>query len=304
MSGYLPDDVLGRLQRNLDLPDLSATDYDLLEEIGPAGTAVVYAARDRQLGREVALKVFNSPQTSAADAHKMLEQARILARLDHPGIAPVYAAGVLPDGRVFYAMKLARGTRLDEYVLHKPGLPETLRLFVRISEPVAFAHARGIVHRDLRPHNIIVGEYGEVLVLDWRIAGEACCASHSVIAGTAEFMAPEQAAGDPVGPEADVYSLGRLLEWMVQPSSTGEAIPRPIRSILRYATAAQPQERYANAEDLTADVNRFLNGYPVLAHKDNLWERTMSVVERNRYWLALLLAYLVMRTLMFLFTRF
>ena len=301
MSGFLPDNLLGRLQRNLDVPDLTGTDFVLGQEIGRGGMGVVYSAKDLRLDREVALKVMNAAQP---DVELMVQEARILARLDHPGIAPVYMAGVLPDGRVYYAMKLVHGTRLDDYVLHKPGLPECLRLFERICEPVAFAHARGIVHRDLKPQNIMVGEFGEVLVIDWGIARQKSEEPDPLIAGTKDFMAPEQASGGAVGLEADVYSLGKILALLVQPSLTGEPVPRAVRSILKYATAAKPEERYANAEDLSADVNRFLNGYPVLAHKENVWEKSLRVLGRNRTWVALLAAYLIMRILIFFFSRF
>jgi serine/threonine protein kinase len=120
---------------------------------------VVYLAEDRELGRRVALKVLNRTG---------LEEARMLASLEHPGIVPVYDSGTMPDGRVYYAMRLIDGVRLDQY---RDALPGLLRVFERICETVAFAHARGVAHRDLKPQNIMIGKFGEVLVLDWGVPG-------------------------------------------------------------------------------------------------------------------------------------
>jgi serine/threonine protein kinase len=134
----------------------------------------VYRARDRDLGREVALKVVAAPATGWVDAPeaRLLAEARILARLEHPGLVPVHDLGTLPDGRVFYAMKRVRGRRLDAYARERRagGRGELLRVFERICETVAFAHAHGVIHRDLKPENVMVGSFGEVLVLDWGLA--------------------------------------------------------------------------------------------------------------------------------------
>src|ERR1700733_7157347 len=151
----LSDRVLVRLKAAAQLPDLSGTRYGLIEEIGRGGMGVVYLAEDAELGRRVAIKVLEDGR-----------EARVLASLEHPGIVPVHEAGVLPDGRSYYAMKLMRGTRLDAFLEKTTHLPDRLRVFQRICEPVAFAHARGVVHHDLKPANIMVGEFGEVLVMD------------------------------------------------------------------------------------------------------------------------------------------
>src|SRR6185503_10162198 len=97
-------------------------------------------------------------------------EARLLARLEHPNLVPVHDAGTLPDGRVFYVMKLVRGKRLDVWMRTSPGRTTSLRLFGKVCEAMAFAHAHGVVHRDLKPENIMVGAFGEALVMDWGVA--------------------------------------------------------------------------------------------------------------------------------------
>jgi eukaryotic-like serine/threonine-protein kinase len=167
MNG-ISDAALHHLREVADEPDLSGTPYEIVETLGRGGMGTVYLARDRRLDREVALKVVQLPEGSG-DLERLLREARVLARLEHPGIVPVHDAGLLPDGRAFYAMKRVRGRRLDEYARTAP-LPERLRAFERICEAVAFAHAHGVIHRDLKPENVMVGPFGEVLVMDWGVA--------------------------------------------------------------------------------------------------------------------------------------
>lgn len=236
---------------------------------------VVYAAEDAELGRKVAIKVL--------DGNYIHEQeARVLASLEHPGIVPVHEAGTLPDGRCYYAMKLVRGVRLDAYLQKTPHLPERLRMFQRVCEPVAFAHSRGVVHRDLKPSNIMVGEFGEVLVMDWGAPGM----------GTPAFMAPEQAAGDPVDGRADVFALGRILEILVSAESR---VPKPLASICRCATAGDRALRYGGPAELAADIAAYLDHLPVSAHRESMGERLLRFSSRNRNVLVLVAAYLAMR---------
>jgi serine/threonine protein kinase len=312
---YLPDKVIDHLREAVVQPDFSATRYELLGEIGRGGMGTVYVGRDKQLDRRVALKVLNIHDPNGHAAERMAEEARVLASLEHPGIVPIHDLGTLPDGRIFYAMKLVDGTRLDAYSKTGATLSERLRVFARICETVSFAHARGIIHRDIKPENIMVGQFGEVLVLDWGVAkiagigrehsspgsaGRSHTASGTVI-GTPGYMAPEQAAGlsDQVDERSDVFSLGMTLEALVTPPE----VPKRLRAIWGKAASSDRSTRYATALELSADVERFLAAEPVLAYRETVLERLGRVAARHQTLVLLVVAYLVMRILLFFFTR-
>ncbi len=245
----LSDAALARLTEVARAAEpLDVARYELLDELGRGGMGVVWRARDRDLGREVALKLLegpgaHDPAARAELAERLLREARVLARLEHPGVVPVHDAGRLPDGRVYYAMKRVQGRRLDDEVRAGRPLAERLRIFERLCEAVAFAHSQGVLHRDLKPENVMVGAFGEVLVLDWGVArasdaaeaGPAAVApsqppgtAHGTVLGTPGYMAPEQARGDVEGLDAraDVYALGGVLYFMLTgraPGATGAA---------------------------------------------------------------------------------
>ena len=168
---WLSDRTVAHLKHVAEWPDLVETKYGVLGEIGRGGMGTIYLAEDRVLGRRVALKVVSTGASDPAAAARMLREARVIARLEHPGIVPVHDAGTLPDGRMFYAMKRVDGRRLDEVALDGgASLPDRLRVFQKVCEAVAFAHAHGVIHRDLKPENVMVGPFGEVLVMDWGVA--------------------------------------------------------------------------------------------------------------------------------------
>jgi serine/threonine protein kinase len=328
---FVSDRVLDHLRRVSDEPDLAGTRYKLGREIGRGGMGAVYLVEDTELGREVALKVSTATGSSALGA-RLRNEARVIAALEHPGIVPVHDAGVLPDGRVFYAMKLVRGERLDRW--SKTAEPRAaLRLFQRICEAVAFAHAHGVVHRDLKPENVMVGEFGEALVMDWGLAKLVESAETSpdadgephgtdtaagAVLGTPAFMSPEQARGDAIDRSADVFALGAVLYFLLAGRApySGESaqavldaarageparvrsiadVPRPLASICEKAMARDPRARYSSAKALAADVEAFLDQRPVSAHRESAIEIAARFASRHRVVLSLLLVYLVVR---------
>ena len=249
MSG-LSDAAVTRLRTLGRWPAFESGRYSVIEEIGRGGMGTVYLAMDDELGREVAIKIPNA--LASADLERRLQrEARVLATLEHPGIVPIHDIGRLADGRLFYVMKRVKGRTLRQHLPEVSDRAERLRLFERILEPVAFAHAQGFIHRDLTPGNIMVGRFGEVMVMDWGIAKAVVSRQSSVLGhessvgsrqsgvvshessvgnraavegGTAEgvavgtigFMAPEQAggAGEAVDQRADVYGLGAILFFL------------------------------------------------------------------------------------------
>jgi serine/threonine protein kinase len=225
----------------------------------------------------------------AASADPLASEARILARLEHPGIVPVHDFGELPDGRLFYAMKRVRGERLDRWLAAGAGIAGRLAVFLRVCDAVAFAHAHGIVHCDLKPENVMVGEFGEVLVLDWGIANQT-------LAGTPPFMAPEQTqAGGAIDPRTDVYALGALLETM--------SGARAVAAIAEKAKAIDPAARYQTVASLAAEVNRFLAGGAVEAHRERLVDRLARIWRRYKLPIVLVATYLVVRLLLIWLAR-
>lgn len=336
----LSDAALRHLQRTLDVPDAGER-YAVLGEIGRGGMGAVYRAMDHVLGREVALKVLafhaDGPLTD-----RLSREARVLARLEHPGIVAVHDVGVLSDGRPFYVMRLVRGTNLAQHAAGR-GRGELLRLFLQVCDAVAFAHARGVIHRDLTPRNVMIGEYGEVLVVDWGVArvlggaGDEEPERHErstsdrsvapdgarevqvtvpdaplapdartrdgVIVGTPGYMPPEQAAGG----SRDVDQRGDVfgLGAILRDllTASGSAVPRPLAAIAARATAPLAADRYPSAVALAADVRRWLDAEPVEAYRENAWERAARFYGRNRALILLLLTYAVVRVTILLWRR-
>lgn len=356
---FLPDHVVARLQTGMQTPDLSGTRYRALELLGYGGMGAVWLAQDSILQRPVALKVLAAENSSADLTARLMQEAIVLARLEHPGIVPVHDAGTLPDGRTFYCMKHVEGQTLERYAPRLP-LRERLRLFQRIAEPLAFAHSRGIIHRDLKPANVMIGAFGEVLIMDWGLAkvmgvagaspathevsghaidaievsstakqnpghtmnaievppetkqvsghAPANATAHGTILGTPGYMAPEQECGevDLIDQRTDVFALGAILKYLLQEppgSPHTEAYARPLQAICVKAMSTEMSARFASVQDLAADVGRYLDGMPVTAYRENIFERTARLISRNRVAVVLVLAYLFMRLLFILFSR-
>ena len=265
MSGHFDDTTVDRLCQLVRDDAPADSRYQIAEQIGQGGMGTVYRAEDLALGRPVAMKVLRDGGMSADSMDRILREARVIARLEHPGIVPVHDAGRLPDGRVYYIMKLVNGRRLDEYADSSATLHERLRVFERVCETVAFAHARGVIHRDLKPQNVMVGEFGEVLVLDWGVAkvtreligqspvgvpdlcdskADARETAHGTILGTPAYMPPEQARGEieQIDERSDVFALGGVLHFLL----TG----KPPRTASSYAAAEHalvpPRQRNRN----------------------------------------------------------
>lgn len=293
--------------------------YAVGEELGRGGMAIVLRAHDTRLDREVAVKILAVDDPTGEIARRMQREARILGALEHPGMIPVHDVGVLDDGRIWLAMKRVEGERLDHRLASIDSLNERLRLFLRVCEPVAFAHEQGIVHRDLKPSNVMVGRFGEVLVLDWGVAhlpGDTISVSSDAptligraddatvagtVLGTPGWMAPEQARGQSVDARADVFSLGRILDGIL--AADGNPVPRALRAVVERATSEDPAARYPGAGALSEDVARWLDRGSTAAHREGPWEVALRWLRRYRAAVLLVVGYVTIRFLVYFLAR-
>ncbi|MCB9763160.1 MAG: SUMF1/EgtB/PvdO family nonheme iron enzyme [Alphaproteobacteria bacterium] len=261
--------------------------------LGQGGMGQVRRVLDRTLDRTTAMKVLPA-DSPARRVDRFLAEARITARLQHPGIVPVHELGWLPDGRAYYTMREVRGRTLGQVIRehHREGgrsrwtlrrLVEALR---RAADAVAYAHSEGVLHRDLKPANIMVGRYGEVQVVDWGLAqrmDEPAPAGQAV--GTPAYMAPEQAMGHGarVGPSTDVYALGavlfeiltgaapftgqdaleirdRVMRGLREPWPEDTTTPSELQELCARAMRFEPAARYPDAAAFSEALDAWLEG--------------------------------------------
>jgi serine/threonine-protein kinase len=254
--------------------------YHVLEEVGQGGMGVVYRVYDPQLDRELAIKVLAEHFRGNAElTRRFLAEARVTGRLQHPGIVPVHETGTLADGVPFFAMKLVEGCTLSRLLKERPT-PDHDRLrffkiFEQICLTIAFAHARSVIHRDLKPHNIMVGAFGEVQVMDWGLSKELNSAGPTsrgvatephllgdssevtvvgAVMGTPAYMAPEQARGEIVrlDARADVFGLGSILCEILTGKPAFAATDS--REAFRQASRADLVDAWKRLDQCTADA--------------------------------------------------
>lgn len=288
------------LEGNFDELTLIAYDnYARGHEIGRGGMGQIVHARDRRLGRAVAIKELIDPRLRGRFEH----EARLTARLQHPAIVTIYEAGRWPSGDPFYAMKYVAGRPLDQVIARLGTVDERLTLLANLTivvEAIAYAHSEGVVHRDLKPHNILVGPFGETVVIDWGLAKDLRSATgpEAVVrgddreltqagAGTPAYMAPEQARGEPPDERVDVYALGATLHHVLAGDRPDlrplpEATPRDLRAIVAKAMAEQPADRYPTATELAGELRRFQDGQLVAAHRYTASELVQRWIRRHR----------------------
>ncbi|MFO1500752.1 MAG: protein kinase [Verrucomicrobiota bacterium] len=287
-------------------------DYELIEELARGGMGIVYRARQVSLQRPVAVKMILAGQLATAESVARFQfEAQAAAVLDHPNIVPIYEVGEL-DGSNFFSMRLIVGQTLGKALAGKP-LPfdRAARLMATVARAIQHAHERGVLHRDLKPGNIMLDAAGEPHITDFGLAKiaetERGLTRSQMALGTPAYMPPEQAAGrvKEITTAADIYGLGAVLfETLTgQPPFAGEtpmaiarrviedeapspaalnpAVPLDLATIALKCLEKEPHRRYASATALADDLERWLRHEPIEAHSASSWERVRKWVKRK-----------------------
>jgi serine/threonine protein kinase len=267
--------------------------YRVIQPLGRGGMGAVYLAErtDGEVEQRVAIKVVQSTADPTAFHERFLRERRILASLNHPGIARLLDAGHTADGQPYLVMEFIDGVAIDTHCaqLDVRGI---LKLFLAVCEAVSYAHRNLIIHRDLKPSNILVDSAGRPKLLDFGIAkilDASLVASEDartlVRILTPEYASPEQMRGEAHSTATDIYTLGAVLHKLLAgdlPSPTKPEIPRDIGFVVRKALRVEPEERYPTVDAFAEDIRAFLENRPVRARAGNAWYRARKFV--RRYW--------------------
>jgi eukaryotic-like serine/threonine-protein kinase len=288
--------------------------YTLLEVLGGGGMARVHLAHDNVLDRDVALKVLRQQYTDDEEfVERFRREAKNAASLNHPGIVQVYDQGRSEDGTYYLAMEYVPGGTLKERIAKEVPMDsgEAAGLASQVAEALSVAHGHGIVHRDIKPQNVLLTTSGEAKVADFGIARAASSKTMTdtnLVLGTAAYMSPEQVRGDRVSPASDLYSLGVVLYEMLtgelpyqaddpiatamkhinepepHPRKANPAVPEALDALVVKLLAKEPEDRYASAAELAEDLRRVRDGLPPLAAGigDRTTARISQGTERTR----------------------
>ena len=287
-------------------------DYELLEEIGRGGQGVVFRARQKSLNRTVALKVISLGQwAGSAHMKRFRLEAEAAASLDHPNIVPIYEVGER-DGSCYFSMKFVEGGQLDEVVRRKPiSIRQAAELIAKMARTVHYAHEHGIVHRDIKPGNILVDVNGEPHLTDFGLARlvetESAMTRTMEVLGTPSYMAPEQAVGNnaQLTSATDVYGLGAVLYQLLtdhppftggttfetiklvldteprQPRMWNRRVDRELSTICLKCLEKDPMRRYPSALALAEDLEHWLKHEPIQAKRSGFFRHSRKWVRRN-----------------------
>src|SRR5213082_2254288 len=287
-------------------------DYELLEQIGRGGQGVVFRARQKSLNRVVALKIIGLGHW-ATEAHlkRFRLEAEAAARLEHPGIVPIHEVGER-DGSCYFSMKFVEGGQLDEVVKRTPmSIRQAAELIAKVARTVHYAHEHLILHRDIKPGNILLDAKGEPHLTDFGLArlveSESTMTRTLDVLGTPSYMAPEQAMGNnaAVSSVTDIYGLGAVLYHLLtgqppfaggatyetikllldteprQPRQLNTKVDRDLSTICLKCLEKDPERRYSSALALAEDLERWLKHEPIQARHTGVFARGGKWVQRN-----------------------
>lgn len=297
-------------------------EYRILGVLGEGGMGVVYLAEQEKPRRVVALKVIRAGASSPSMRRRFELETQLLGRLQHPGIAQIFDAGVADTGhgsQPYFAMEYIRGKPLLEHAAaHRLGTRERLRLFVEVAQAVHYAHQNGVIHRDLKPGNVLVDEHGHPRILDFGVARSSAESDSSTtirtdlgqLIGTVPYMSPEQLGGDTslIDTRSDVYALGVLMYELISGRLPHDVRQKPIPEAIRIigqqdhtplssinrvfrgdldtivtkALEKDRRRRYQTAAELALDVQRYLQDEPIVARRASTLYQLQKLAKRNR----------------------
>src|SRR5204863_1716926 len=287
-------------------------DYELLEQIGRGGQGVVFRARQKSLNRTVALKVINLGQwASRAHLRRFRLEAEAAAKLEHPGIVPIHEVGER-DGSCYFSMKFVEGGQLDAVATREPmPIRRAAELITKVARTVHYAHEHGILHRDVKPGNILLDTKGAPHLTDFGLArlveSDSTVTRTLEVLGTPSYMAPEQAAGNntQLTSATDVYGLGAVLYQLLtghppfagrttydtvrmvletqprQPRLWNPKVDRDLATICLKCLEKDQERRYSSALALAEDLERWLKHEPIRARPTGLFTRGRKWLRRN-----------------------
>lgn len=302
------------VEQKLKLEKDAPLRYEVCRRIGEGSTANVYSAYDRNINRSTAVKVFKwSANTHDPESVKrFLKEAATLGKLEHPGIVPIYDLDVDDRGRLFMTMRQVEGESLKEYIDKRvrgeqskriQSVDDLLQIFIKVAEALAYAHSCETVHQDVKPENILVGDYGQVFLIDWG----AVSSGEDEVALTPAYMSPQQANAMDATAQDDIYCLGSTMlhaltlrfpthaesyeqlwekrqDGIVDPPTPAECtrIPAAILDVVMKAVEKNPVDRYQTIQELSRDLKNFRAGLSVSAHTDTAPERLERFVRHNK----------------------
>eukprot|EP00913_Durusdinium_trenchii_P008826 g8292.t1 len=298
--------------------------YEILGVLGQGGMGIVYRALDRQLGRQVAIKmVATGPIIAEKTRERFHAEARAVALLQHPHIAQVFLAETI-ENRPYFVMEYVDGGPLSRAIEGEPQNPRSAaKLIAKLARAIAFSHSKNVLHRDLKPGNVILTQDGEPKIVDFGLAkfldGDSSSTKTGDILGTPSYMSPEQAGGvvKNIGAGSDIYSLGAILYELltgrppfrtpdplqtvlvvisddpVPPRKLQPTVPKDLETICLKCLEKSPGKRYRSAGELAEDLDRYLTDEPILARPVGRIERMLKWTRRRPAWATLIVVCIV-----------
>lgn len=290
--------------------------FEIVEKLGEGASGRVYSVKDHNCDRQVAVKVLkreNDSHTSIDSIERFVREASVASNLEHPNIIPVYDLDADDSGRLYLTMRKVKGTTLREFITRRQkgsehalinDTDDIIRVFMKLCDALSFAHSKGLTHQDVKPDNIMIGEFGEVFLIDW---GASSCGEDE-IALTPAYMSPQQANAEEPSPQDDVYCLGATMFHSVflrlptlakdmeelwdkkrkgnlDPLSEKERklIPPQLQSILLKALSPSKEERYQSIAEFTEDLKNYQAGQAVSAYKDSFIDFLTRWYKKNKH---------------------